>query len=342
MKTGLTLGKFAPLHHGHEELILKAWGEVDHLIVIIYDSPKTTNIPLPIRAKWIRTLYPTVEVIETWDGPEEYGDTPEIKNAHEAHIKGLLKGREITHFYSCEFYGEHMSKALNAIDCRFEKKENRLNGVPISGTEIRLHPYDYRNYISDIVYKDLITNVVFLGAPSSGKTTIAQRMAEIYGTQWMPEYGREYWEKFNVKRRLNLNQLVDIADGHILRENGLLKKSNKYLFTDTNALTTSIFSLYYHERVHPLLKDITDKAVSRYDLVFLCDIDIPYEDTADRSGEVNRMIFQKQIIADLTMRKIPYIVLSGDLQNREEKIVHVLNSFSKFNLEKVCLCPLTR
>lgn len=326
--TGLTLGKFAPFHYGHERLIQKALNEVDHLIVIVYDSPKTTDIPLPIRAGWIRALYPTVEVIETWDGPTEVGDTSEIKAAHEAHIKGLLKGHKISHFYSCEFYGEHMSKSLNALDCRFKKE------IPISSTEIRLDTYGCRNYVNELVYRDFITNVVFLGAPSSGKTTIAQRMAEVYETQWMPEYGREYWEKFNVNRRLNLSQLVDIAEGHILGENYLLKKANKYLFTDTNALTTCIFSLYYHGKIHSNLNKITNEAINRYDLVFLCDIDIPYEDTADRSGEVNRMVFQRQIIADLTVRKIPYIVLSGDLKKREAKVIEVLQKFRKYNLER--------
>ncbi|MCC5600764.1 ATP/GTP-binding protein [Nostoc favosum] len=45
------------------------------------------------------------------------------------------------------------------------------------------------------MYRDLITNVVFLGAPSTGKTTIASQLAKEYNTVWMPEYGREYWEK---------------------------------------------------------------------------------------------------------------------------------------------------
>lgn len=39
-------------------------------------GPETTTIPLPVRAEWIRRLYPAVEVIETWDGPREVGDIP--------------------------------------------------------------------------------------------------------------------------------------------------------------------------------------------------------------------------------------------------------------------------
>ncbi len=73
MKTGLTLGKFAPLHKGHQLLIERALARTDHLIVMVYDAPETTPVPLPVRASWIRALYPTVEVLEAWDGPTAVG-----------------------------------------------------------------------------------------------------------------------------------------------------------------------------------------------------------------------------------------------------------------------------
>ena len=82
MRIGLTLGKFAPLHKGHQFLIERALAETDHLIVIVYDSPEITTIPLSVRAGWIRKLYPSVEVLEAWDGPTIVGDTPEIGRAH--------------------------------------------------------------------------------------------------------------------------------------------------------------------------------------------------------------------------------------------------------------------
>jgi nicotinamide riboside kinase len=57
----------------------------------------------------------------------------------------------------------------------------------------------------------------------------------------MPEYGREYWDNNQVNRRLTTGQLVEIARGHIEREDQMLLKANRYLFTDTNALTTKEF-----------------------------------------------------------------------------------------------------
>jgi HTH-type transcriptional repressor of NAD biosynthesis genes len=324
---GLTLGKFAPLHKGHQLVIETALAEMDEVSVIIYDAPETTPIPLNIRSNWIKRLYPQVKIIEAWDGPTEVADTLEIKRKHEKYIIEHLKVNGITHFYSSEFYGEHMSVALGAI--------NRLvnpsrNVAPVSGMKIREDPFLYREYISPIVYQDLIINIVFLGAPSTGKTTIASKMADEYKTVWMSEYGREYWENNQVNRKLSLEQLVEIAEGHLERENERLCQANQYLFTDTNAITTFMFSMYYHQSVHNRLAELAKLAQTRYDLVFLCDIDIPYNDTWDRSGDVSRKTFQKQIIGDLLARKIPFIILRDDLETRVEKVKKVLSKFQKY------------
>ncbi len=110
----------------------------------------------------------------------------------------------------------------------------------------------------------------------------------------------------------------------------MLRDAREYLFTDTNAITTWMFSLYYHGMALPPLSDLADRARSRYDLFFLCDIDIPYDDTWDRSGEVSRREFQKQIVLDLDSRKIPYMRLQGDLEQRMREVGDVLGKYRKW------------
>jgi HTH-type transcriptional regulator, transcriptional repressor of NAD biosynthesis genes len=324
---GLTLGKFAPLHQGHQFVIETAIREMDEVSIIIYDAPETTSIPLNVRTHWLRTLYPQANIIEAWNGPTEVGNTVEIKRKHERYVLEELKIFGITHFYSSEFYGEHMSAALGANN-RLVDPERRT--IPISGTKIRDNPWLFRDYIPAIVYPDLIINVVFLGAPSTGKTTIAERMAAEYQTVWMPEYGREYWQEHQVDRRLSLEQLTAIAEGHVQREDQLILSANQFLFSDTNPITTFIFSLYYHQCVSHKLEELVIGAQSRYDLFFLCDVDIPYDDTWDRSGDGARIILQKQTIGHLLTRKIPFIVLSGDLEARVTKVKQTLSKFQKY------------
>ena len=285
---GLTLGKFAPLHKGHQLLIDTALAEMDDVLVIIYDCPETMSVPLNVRSSWLRRLYPGVRVIEAWDGPTDVGDTPAIKKRHEAYVLNQLKLNGITHFYSSEFYGEHMSRALGAVN-RIVDEQRRT--IPISGAEIRKNPFLFREYMDPLVYRDLISNVVFLGAPSTGKSSLVSRLAQEYKTLWMPEYGREYWERHHVNRRLSPEQLVEIAENHLEREEAYLCRANRFLFTDTNAITTYMYALYYHKKANPRLSELAVQAESRYDVVFVCDTDIPYDDTWDRSGDANRCVF---------------------------------------------------
>lgn len=321
MRTGLTLGKFAPLHRGHQLLIESAMQENDHVIVMIYDCPDTTAIPLPVRAGWIRRLYPAVEVVEAWAGPQEIGDTPDIMRRHEAYILTALAGRKVDAFYSSEFYGEHVSHALGAQDRRVDPGRSTF---PVSGTAVRENPFAHRQWIDPIVYRDLVTKVVFLGAPSTGKTTLARRMAEELGTVWMPEYGREYWETHQTARRLTEEQLVEIAEGHIEREEAMIREADRFLFVDTDARTTRIFSLHYHGRVDPRLEELARQASSRYDLVFLCGDDIAYDDSWDRSGEVNRSWMQQQIRDDLIGRGDRFVALLGSVDERAAAVREML------------------
>lgn len=325
-KTGLTLGKYAPFHKGHQFLFETALAEVDELIVLIYDT-NVINVPLNIRAKWIRNIYPQVKVIECWDGPQGYSNDRAYEIKEEEYILKMLNGINITHFYSSEFYGDHVSKALNAIDRRIDE-EREL--IPISATEIRKNTFENRHFLHELVYRDLITKVVFLGAMSSGKSTLTEALAKKYHTTFAPEYGREYWTNHQVDRRINLEAFDEIAKGHLKIEDEQIQNANQYFFVDTNAITTYNYALDYHNQAPEFLTQTALENASRYDLFFLCDIDIPYDDTWDRSGDQKRSVFQKQIIADLKERNIPHIVLSGSLNDRIKKVEKILERFVKY------------
>ena len=110
-----------------------------------------------------------------------------------------------------------------------------------------------------------------------------------------------------------------------------MRNANKYFFVDTNAITTYMFSLDYHGCAPPLLTRIAEENASRYDLFFLCQDDIPYDDTWDRSGDVKRHAFQQQIIADLNRRGITYTKLYGDLETRIQQVDSVLTKYRKYS-----------
>ena len=327
MRRGLTLGKFAPFHRGHQMLVEAALAEVDELVVMVY-ATDVTEVPLQVRAGWIRALYPTVWIIEAWDGPDGYGDTPEICGEQETYILKKLGGLRVTHFYSSEFYGDHVSRALDAVDRRIDEARS---AVPISGTALRADYFAGREYIAPQVYADLITKICFMGAPSTGKTTLARVMAEQHKTVWMPEYGAEYWLEHQVDRRITLEQFEAIAPEHNRREDTLTLESRNYLFCDTNPITTYVFAKDYHGCAGPVLTRLAREAERRYDLFFLCDTDIPYAETWDRSGDQKRKWFQNQIVGDLAERRVPFFRVSGPLEERVAQVNTILRQYHKFS-----------
>lgn len=328
-KTGLFLGKFSILHAGHQFVIDTALKEMNRLIVLIYDAPSSTEIPLDVRARWIEEIYKdsSVTVIKGWCSPEDTGYSDEIKKIQNEYIIKMVGDRGISHFYSSEPYGEHVSEALCCVN-RIVDIDRKT--VPVAASTIQKNPFLYREYIHPFVYSDLITNIVFVGAPSTGKTTIAEKLSKEYHTVWMPEYGREYWGKHQIDRRLEPWQLTEIAEGHLDRERQKILEANQYLFTDTNAITTYMFAMDYHGFANELLTELACSAQRRYDLVFLCGDDIPYDDTWDRSGNINRRIFQQKIKSDLVKRQIPFITLNGSLDKRIKTVKHVLSEFRKW------------
>ena len=63
IRTGLTLGKFAPFHKGHEYVISTALNEMDKVVVVVYNATDTTDVPIEVRAGWIRQRFPSAGVI---------------------------------------------------------------------------------------------------------------------------------------------------------------------------------------------------------------------------------------------------------------------------------------
>ena len=323
---GATLGKFAPLHRGHQLVIETALQEMDRVVVLIYPTEETP-VPLSVRARWIRTLYPRVEVIEAWDGPTETGYAPELVAKHDAYLQRVLAGRGVTHFYSSEPYGEHVSRALGAEDRRIDLDRSAF---PLSGLAIRERPFAFRQFLDPVVYRDLVLRVALMGAPSTGKTTLAEGLAKQFGTVWMPEYGREYWERHHHDRRLTLEELVHIGEEHRRLEDEKVLDADRYLFVDTEAITTRVFSIYYHGKAAERLERLADEAAAHYDLFFFCGDEIPYADTPDRSGEMNRRLFQLWIRDELARRKIPYVAVKGSVEERLRRVSYVLARCEKF------------
>ncbi len=313
LKTGLTVGKFAPFHKGHHYLMEAAYKQVDHMVVIVYDAPKQTDIPLNVRANWLRKLYPEAVIIEGWNVPTDSGWSEAIQQKHEQFILSLLDGIKIDAFFSSESYGQRMSQALN---CENIIVDIDRSAIAISGTDIRNDVFSLRSYLEPVVYKDLITTVAILGAPKTGKTDLTIALAEAYHTVYVPDYEAYYRDKYKRAEVLDESEYVLIAEKQLKIQEQKIQDAHKYLFVDTCAILTGINSKQTHNRINIGLEAQLCAKDWGYDLVFV-------------SGAPHDH-YHHRIIGELKMRKIPYIVLTGNQVARIEQVKAILSRYRKF------------
>lgn len=171
--------------------------------------------------------------------------------------------------------------------------------------------------------------VVFVGAESTGKSTLARHLADRYGAPFVPEIGRFIWEE--KQGDLDAADYVEIAERHREAEDaGCATARGGYVFVDTNALTTLLLGRCFGQvpdPVPPSLLRYADDCRTRYLHHFVCSDDIPYEEEPGvRENADWRTRIQQLVLDDLDARGISYTVLTGSVAQRAVRVAEVLDS----------------
>lgn len=169
-----------------------------------------------------------------------------------------------------------------------------------------------------------VKKIVFVGAESTGKSTLVEYLAREYDTVFVPEIGRFVWEEKNGV--LDVGDYLDIAELHRRAEDEAIGNARHYLFVDTNALTTLLLGLCFGqiEEAPPALLSYADDCKQRYAHHFVCADDIPYEQDGWRENEAWRARIQALVLDDLASRGIAYTIVSGSLGQRAAQVRAVL------------------
>ena len=318
MKRGLVIGKFLPIHEGHVALIRFAAEHCDELIVSMSYTPLDPIDPA-LRLSWIKAIFQDYSSIKPAMVLDDFDDEsmplPERTKVWADFIGRTYPAVDI--IFSSEEYGEPFAQHLGAVHKAFDPQRKY---IPVSATKIRQHPFRYWNYIPPVVKPYFVKKICFYGSESTGKSTMAKRMAELYQTEFVPEVAREIISS-NV---FTLEDIVTIGYAHAARIEEKARIANKILFCDTDAITTQIYSVHYLDAVPEVLYEL-ERSV-RYDVYFLFDIDVPWvaDDLRDLGHQREAMfnVFKKA----LEVRNIPYILVRGTYEERETLIRNEIDS----------------
>lgn len=316
-RTGVVIGKFYPPHQGHHYLINTASSQCDLLHVLVCWKPEQ-SVPIDVRIASIREVHPEVNVIAVKDILDD-DDTP----GWAQYTVKLLGGVPDVVFTS-EDYGEGYAQAMGSTHVMVDRFRETY---PCSGTMIRTSPLEHLDRVAPVVRAFYVKRICIVGAESTGKTTLCEKLAEHYKTNWVPEYGREYcikkWPDGNITDDWNSGEFVTIATEQSHREDHAARVANKVLICDTDPFATSIWHQRYLNKRNIEVEIIAN--CRSYDLYLLTGDEITFIQDGLRDGEHIRHWMHERFIEALTETNRPWVLVSGTLDERISQAIRCID-----------------
>lgn len=334
---GLVVGKFAPLHTGHLHLIDHAAAHCERVLVLSWTEPGHPGCTTARREHWLRACRPQHEVcvvdgerLARWRAarglPAATLPPDDSSDATQQHFLAGLLADVLQHrpdaMFASEAYVEPCAAVLAA---RFGRPVTPVlvdparARVPVRARDIRADPLSHRRFLPDEVWADWVPRVCLLGGESSGKTTLAKALADRLGEPWVPEYGRELWERQGG--RLDEPDLLHIAQEQVSRERKAARAARRVLVCDTSPLTTLFYAQAMFGRADPALDALAGRP---YALHLLCEPDFPFVQDGTRQGDAFRRRQHAWYLREAAARGLPLLRMCGTPDRRVAQVLRAL------------------
>src|SRR5699024_8158459 len=107
-------------------------------------------------------------------------------------VRNLLKDKGIVPSYVYSSEPQDVEPYKNHLQLETILIDPQRHFVDISATKIRENPLYYWDYIPTEVKPFFVRTVAILGGESSGKSTLVNKLANMFNTTSAWEYGRDY------------------------------------------------------------------------------------------------------------------------------------------------------
>src|SRR5688572_1304477 len=117
--------------------------------------------------------------------------------------------------------------------------------------------------------------IAVFGTESTGKTSLAERLAIHFGEPWSREFAREFWDSHDGK--IAASDLETIARGQIGNEEVAAAAAKRVVFCDTELITCTLWNdALFPDACPPWVRDEAERRARGFTLYLLCDADVPF------------------------------------------------------------------
>ena len=166
--------------------------------------------------------------------------------------------------------------------------------------------------------------ILILGPESTGKSTLAEKLAQYFAEPWVPEVAREYLEQLD--RPYTYEDLLLIGKRQLSLEDELAATAKHFLFCDTDLRVIQVWSRHRFGKVDPWV--LAEIARRTYDLILLCAPDLPWQEDPLREHpelEMRQQFFAQYL--QLTEKSgFPFTIISGDASARLRTSVEAIRA----------------
>lgn len=304
---GLVCGRFLPPHRGHlhyVELAASFCAELTVLLVSYEDDP----ISGELRQAWLEELFPRARVVHARHVKAPPREAPDFWAQWAAILRQHVPSPEL--FFTGDARAAHIARHLGAKHVLVDPQ--RI-GIPIAATAIRENPLAHFEELPPCVRPHYVKRVAFLGAESSGKSTLARALSRSYGTVLVPDYARIVSE---AKRAAFTYDEVD----HIARcqrgaQASLARHANRVLFSDGDLRALFLWSERRFDRTPAWIR--AEASATRWDLTLVPAPDTPFVGRPEWDVPAMRAAFHTRALALAHETSQRVVVLSGSWEERE-------------------------
>lgn len=325
--------KALPLHLGHLYLIDTAISQSE-MVHVIMTHNLSQSIPGEVRFESLNVIYgnnPKVKIYSVSDEElPQYDSECETLDQFYSYWVPLVYNQveELDAVFTSEDYGDDFARYLGVKHILVDKERVKF---PVSGTKIRNNTIKYWNFIPEVSRHNFVKRISIMGPESVGKSTLTERLAKYYDTNYLEEWGRVVYERNG--NHVSLEDFITISKERSEQEKKLLKHSNKLFFTDTEDITTYIFSKMFYPNDWMNIKDWFESTIedsSKYDIYILLYPDCEGVQDGTREFLDNRISHYEEIKMELKNRKLNFVEVNGNWEDRFTKSIKEINKL--FNI----------